>query len=157
MSDEKFKYDFMKYNKYFVLRPNIWLILILFFLCKDIFLMLGVGATAFKGKGQADVSALIVLVNPIFFLSDLPALAVAYVASARRPNAGHFPRLIWRYGRQLILLSAATYILLLVYKLKWDVFSINWLEWLFVATNIFVIIYIVSSEFIKDVFNAFPK
>ena len=156
MSNEKFKYDFMKYNKYFVLRPNIWLILILFFLCKDIFLMLGVGATAFKGKGQADVSALIVLVNPIFFLSDLPALAVAYVASNRRPNAGPILRLIWKYGRQLVLLSASTYILLLVYKMKWDIFSMNWLEWLFITTNIFIIVYVVSSKFIKDVFNEFP-
>ena len=156
MSNEKFKYDFMKYNQYFVLRPNIWLILILFFLCKDIFLMLGVGATAFKGKGQADVSALIVLVNPIFFLSDLPALAVAYVASARGPNAGPILRLIWKYGRQLVLLSASTYILLLVYKMKWDIFSMNWLEWLFITTNIFIIVYVVSSKFIKDVFNEFP-
>ena len=90
VSTERFKYEFIMYNRFFSLRLNLAMKLILVFLCKDFFLMAVVGATAFKGKGSADVSQLMALVRPIFFLADFPAVAVAYAASARRPAPEHF-------------------------------------------------------------------
>ena len=156
MNSDKFKYDFMRYNRYFVLRANILLFLILCYLCKDIFLIMGVGATAFKSKG-GDVSDIMVLVSPIFFISDLPALAVTYALSARQPNAGIFPRRIWKNGRFLLSLSAFLHLFLLGLKIKWELDVMGWIQWLVVVIDIAIVIYINSSEFIKDLFSEFPN
>ena len=156
MNSDKFKYDFMRYNRYFVLRANILLFLILCYLCKDIFLIMGVGATAFKSKG-GDVSDIMVLVSPIFFISDLPALAVTYALSARQPNAGIFPRRIWKNGRFLLSLSACLHLFLLGLKIKWELDVMGWIQWLVVVIDIAIVIYINSSEFIKDLFSEFPN
>ena len=155
MNSDKFKYDFMRYNRYFVLRANILIFFILCYLCKDIFLIMGVGATAFKSKG-GDVSDIMVLVSPIYFISDLPALAVSYALSARQPNAGNLPRLIWRNGRFLLSLSACLHLLLLGLKAKWDFDDMGLVQWLVIVIDIAIVIYVNSSEFIKDLFSEFP-
>jgi len=144
------------YNRFFSLRLNLAMKLILVFLCKDFFLMAVVGATAFKGKGSADVSQLMALVHPIFFLADFPAVAVAYAASARRPDTGAFSRLIWKNGRELILLSTAVYCTLVVYGREWQVANLSWADWGALAANAIIIVYVFQSEYVRDLFADFP-
>ena len=157
MSGEKFKYDYIRYNHYFVLRPNFLLKLIICFLCKDIFLIVVIGASAFKGSGGGGVADLLDLVRPIFFLANIPVLGVLYAWSARRPNAPSLPRLIWRNGRSLILLSLGLYIFLLIFDRGWNIAILSAVDWCAIAINIIIAGYILLSDLVKDIFSQFPQ
>jgi len=146
----------MMYNRFFSLRLNLAMKLILVFLCKDFFLMAVVGATAFKGKGGADVSQLMALVHPIFFLADFPAVAVIYAACVRQPDSGELPRLIWRHGRELILLSTAIYCTLVIYGREWQISSLSWADGAALTVNAAIIVYLLRSEYVRDLFADFP-
>lgn len=104
MKHEKFKYQYLRYNQHFVLRASLSLILIMCFLCKDIFLVAIVGASLFKGGGGQG-SDLIALVSPVYIFASLPVFALFYGLVMRQPDAGYLPRLIWENGRYLLFLS----------------------------------------------------
>ncbi|MBM08837.1 MAG: hypothetical protein CMF69_04565 [Magnetovibrio sp.] len=157
MNGDKFKYDYIRYNHYLVLRPNVLLKLILCFLCKDVFLILVIGASAFKGGGGGSLSDLMDLVRPIFFLANIPTLAVLYAWSARRPNAPSLPRSIWKNGRSLILLSLALYVFLLLFERGWSISSLSTVDWCAVAINIIIAGYILLSNLVRDIFSQFPE
>ena len=146
----------MMYNRFFSLRLNLAMKLILVFLCKDFFLMAVVGATALKGKGGADVSQLMALVHPIFFLADFPAIAVVYAACVRQPHSGELPRLIWSHGQKLILLSTAIYCTLVIYRREWLISNLSWADWAALAINAAIIVYLLKSEYVRDLFADFP-
>ena len=157
MKNVKFKYNFMKYNQYDVLRPSLLLFLILFFLCKDFFMVLIVGAAAFKSKGGGGgLSDLIALVSPTFFFADLPIIGLLYAIGARRPDGGKMPRFFWHKGQYMILLSIILYTLILSSLRGFDISNFSLLDWVVVALNLAVLAYVFSSEFIKDTFAEFP-
>ena len=79
MNNIKFKYHFLKYNAYGVLRPNLPLMLIFGFICKDFFMILIVGSSVLiKAGNGGSGSDLINMVSPVFFFADLPVLALFY-------------------------------------------------------------------------------
>ncbi len=155
MSDTKFKYHYLKYNSYGVLRPSLILILILCFLCKDFFLVAIVGASSFKGAG-AGSNELVTLISPILFLSDLPAIFLFYALSARRPEAGRVPRFIWKYGRLFIALSIFSYIVILFSMRDFTISKLTFLDGSAIAFKLLILIYIYTSSIIADTFGEFP-
>ena len=158
MKNTKFKYDFMKYNQYDVLRPSLPLILILGFLCKDFFMVLIIGAAAFKSKGGGGgLSDLVALVSPAFFFADLPVIGLLYALGARRPISEKLPRFLWHNGRYIILLSIVFYSLILISLRNYEISNFSLLDWIVVAVNLTIVGYIFSSKFIKDTFVEFPE
>ena len=158
MKNVKFKYNFLNYNRYGVLRPSLLLILILFFLCKDFFMVLIVGAAAFKSKGgSGGLSDLVALVSPTFFFADLPVIGLLFSIGARRPDGGKKPCFFWHNGRYMILLSIVLYSLILTSLRGYEISNFSLLDWIVTAVNVVIISYIFSSEFIKDTFSKFPE
>jgi len=158
MKNDKFKYHFMKYNQYDVLRPSLLLLLILCFMCKDFFMVLIVGAAAFKSKGGGGgLSDLVALVSPTFFFADLPVIGLLYALGARRPAGGKLPRFLWHNGRYIILLSIVFYSLILISLRDYEISNFSPFDWIVMALNLAIIGYIFSSEFIKDTFSEFPE
>jgi hypothetical protein len=158
MKNVKFKYDFMKYNQFGVLRPSLLLILILCFLCKDFFMVLIVGLVAFKSKGGGGgLSDLIALVSPTFFFADLPVIVLLFAIGARRPDGGKLLRIAWHNGRYMILLSITIYSLILISLRGYEVSNFSLLDWIVIALNLAIVGYVFSSQFIKDTFAEFPE
>ncbi len=156
MNDLRFKYDFLKYNKYDVLRPNLALVLILFFLCKDFFMVLIVGTSMLKGRGGGGTSDLIAMVHPTFFFAAIPVIGVLYALGSRRPEAGRLPRVLWKNGRFMILLSVLLYLLILTSLRGYDPRGFSLLDWAVILINGGITFYVFSSQLIKDTFNQFP-
>jgi len=156
MNDEKYKYDFLRYNLHHVLRPNALLLLILVYLCKDIILVMFIGVGSFKGGAQPGVSNLVNLVSPKMILSDLPAIAVAFSLILRTPNAGNIPRIIWKHGRSLIALSVILHILLMLMHREFQLFHLGMLEQILIGLDILTAVYVFSSRLVKDIFAEFP-
>ena len=155
MSGESFKYNYLMYNKFFSLRLSLLMKLILAFLCKDFFLVAVVGASALKGGGVG-TSEVMALIHPVFFLADFPAITLAYAAIVRRPESKILPRMIWKKGRELILLSTTIYTTLVIFRRDWDLLGLSWADWIAVSINILIIFYIMKSEYVSDLFNDFP-
>ena len=76
MAETSFKYNFLRYNQYGVLRANWPLKFCLIFLCRHMFLLLALIAMQFKGGGGREMAYLTPLLDKAFIISDLPALAV---------------------------------------------------------------------------------
>ena len=93
-----------------MLRANWPLKFCLIFLCRHMFLLLALIAMQFRGGGGREMAYLTPLLDKAFIISDLPALAVFFVISARRPEAKDVYRWIWRNGRYLIFSSVALYL-----------------------------------------------
>ncbi len=84
MGETPYKYHFMRYNQYGVLRPN-WLVkLILFFLCRHLLLMLAFAAMTFRRMSGADMGHLLPLLDRAYIIADLPVLMVLFVMGARQ-------------------------------------------------------------------------
>ena len=112
MSDQKFKYDYFHYNKFFVLRPPLMLKVSLVLLCKDILLSLMMGASKFK---RAARSARKTLVQPVFILSNLPAFILLLAMVMRTPKGGRWARVVWKNGQVMMALAVILYIATFIY------------------------------------------
>ncbi len=156
MNSEKFKYDYLRYNKYHTLRPNLLLFLILIYLCKDIFFVFVIGAGSFKGGAGPGISNLADLVSPRMIVSNLPAIVVLVSLINRDPEAGRLMRLIWKNGRLMIILSIVIHTLLILSQKEFQFPLLVLSEWMLIGVDIFVGIYIFSSQLVKDIFAEFP-
>lgn len=156
LTDRKFKYDYLRYNRHHVLRPGSVLIGTLCFLIKDMFLIAIVGASALRGGGSQS-SELLNLIHPVFFFSNLPVLAVFYALGMRQPSASALPRLIWKNGRYLIMFAALFYVFLLFHIRGYALLKVGILDGIAIGINAIIFGYIFMSPFIKDLFSEFPE
>ena len=156
-------YDYIRYNRYGVLRPGPELWLALLFQCRHV---IGIGLIAMAGGGRRggmaatgdiDLSSLGHLLNPLFTLADIPALALLLALAARLPGAGDLPRWLWRRGRLLLLASAAIYGGLYLYHLPARPAAIPLGDWLGLAGTAAVAAYAVLSVYLRDLFGEFPE
>ncbi len=156
VSETPYKYHFLRYNQYGVLRPS-WLVkLILFFLCRHLLLLLAFGAMNFKGKAGAEMEHLLPLLDRAYIITDIPALMVLFVMGARRPDASAATRWIWRHGRYLILGSVGLFLLILGVRHGVNQTPLEAIEWAVIAVNIAAATYITKSAYIRDLFTDFP-
>ena len=152
-----YKYHFLLYNQYGVLRPN-WLVkLNLIFLCRHLLLLLAFGGMNFKGKVGPEMEHLLPLLDRTFIITDIPALMVLIVMGTRQPGASAANRWIWRHGRYLILGSIGAFFLIIGVRHGVNQTPLEAVEWAVIAVNIAAAIYIVKSAYIGDLFAEFPQ
>jgi hypothetical protein len=152
----KFKYDHLRYNRYYVLKPNLLLLLIIAYLLKDIFIGLIVAASLVKARG-GDVGALVSISSPRMMFGGIPIVALFYALLNRTPDAGRRIRWIWRNGKHMILASVlANSVLILLSRAQLDSLAgMALVSFLFI--NIACVIYVYRSEIVSDVFAEFPS
>jgi hypothetical protein len=153
----KFKYDHLRYNRYFVLKPNIGLLLIFAYYLKDVFMGAIVAASLFKARGGgAEMGALIAISSPRMLFSAIPVIALFYALLHRVPDAGPRIRWVWRNGKHLILTSALlNSVLILITTTPLDTVAGKLLIG-FLVLNVVIVIYVYRSEVVTDVFAEFP-
>ncbi len=157
MNTEKFKYHFLRYNRFMVLKPNALLICVLLYYVKDFLILVIVAATAFKTRGASpELSAVMSLATPKMALSNFPALLVFYAWGHRNPQGGNIVRWIWRNGRHLILAAAIVNSVTILF----ETVPIGTLQGNiligFLVFNAVAVIYVYRSQPVADVFAEFP-
>lgn len=151
------KYDYLSFNRYDVLRPN-WLFwLVAVFLSRHLLLLFLLGVSHGRTGGGPANPALGALIDPLFFVSDIPALAVLAALCARLPSGGKAVRCLWRNGRVLMLTSCALYLVLLFRQLGLDVAAYHPVTWCMIALTVLVAAVLARSEYLEDLFAGFPE
>ena len=157
MSKETFKYHYLKYNRFHVLRPNFFVRIIWAFYLKDLFLAFVVGASTFKARGASKQAAVILdISNPRFMLASLPIVLLCYALAHRQPMAGRRIRWIWRNGQHLILTAALMNSAMVLMSYQRFFVDGGWILMGALVINIFTIIYVYRSEEVRDLFTEFP-
>ena len=158
MSTEKFKYDFLRYNRHMVLKPHGLLIAIFLYYLKDLLIVVAIAATAFKARGaSSELNAIMALATPKMIFSNFPVLLIVYAWAHRNPNGADFVRTIWRNGRHLILVAAVINSVMIWIQ---PIPPGNLIFGIFLglmALNIITVIYIYRAEQVRDVFAEFPQ
>lgn len=156
MTETPFKYHFMRYNQYGVLRPNLPFILSLLFLSRHILLLIALGGMQIKRSGGSAMEHIIPLLDRSFIISDLPAAAILFMMLARRPTAQASARWVWRHGRNLIFCSVGLYLVIVTIRNGFVFSQYAPVEWAMIVTNVMVAVYAGVSEYLRDLFNEFP-
>ncbi len=158
MNTEKFKYDFLRYNRYHILRPNFLLKVICVYFLKDLFLMAVVAAGVFKARGLSpEISVLLDLVSPRLLFASFPIALIGYGLINRSPDGAALPRLVWKNGRWLILLAAIIHVgLLLSTTVRIDTIG-GIVVLVLIALDIAAVVYVFRSKLVGDVFAEFPE
>lgn len=153
MNNEKFKYDFLEYNKYLVLKPNLSLKIILFFLCKETLFVVFFLAFSFRGD---DSSIMKHLLEPSLMLSNIPALIVLITIFYRKPGAGQMVKNLWKYGRELLFLSSLLGLAVIFQKVGFSLENYSFLAVFFILGYSAAFVYLLFSEQTRDLFREFP-
>lgn len=156
MADQPAKYDYLKYNRYDVLRLN-WLYwVVVLFLTRHVLILMFIGfAKGRSGTGPSD-PALAALLDPLFFASDVPALILLAFTGARLPSGGTGVRTLWRNGRAFITASCLLYLGLLFWQLGGELLTAHAVTWAMIAVNLLVVAVVWRSRYLKDMFGQFP-
>jgi Protein of unknown function (DUF2919) len=95
-----------------------------------------------------------------FMLTDVPAALVLLAIGHRVPNGLSIMRRVWKYGRWLLIVSYIAGIALFSYlneEVMTDPSSWDFPDGMLVVMIDFVIVvYLMRSELVRDVFNDFP-
>lgn len=152
---QRYKYAYSRYNRFHVVKVNLPTAASVLFLSRHIltFLFLGI---AFSRTHIAVNDAFGGLFEPVYMLSDIPALLVFLAMLARHPNSGRLARAAWRLGPYLLLISAAGYLVLLGRQLGFAPGSFGWAAWAMILGTAAAIAYVFLSPYARDVFREFP-
>ena len=150
------KYDYTCYNQHDVLRLNWAYWAITLFLSRHVILFMLISVSAGRGGGGPRNPELAALLDPILFVSDLPALMLLFLAGARLPKSGRNTRYLWRQGRYLLLMSSGLYIGLLLWQEHFDFARFDPVTWGLAALNMCLMIYVMKSGYLRDLFVQFP-
>lgn len=157
MTEQPGKWDYLKYNRYDVLRLN-WLYwMTILFLSRHVLVLMFIGfAKGRSGAGPSD-PAVAALIDPLFFVSDVPALVLLFITGARLPSGGNGARTLWRNGRYLMSASCLLYLALLFWQQGSQILQSHPLTWALIAVNVFVLVVVWRSAYLKDMFDQFPE
>ncbi|MBT3535182.1 MAG: DUF2919 family protein [Rhodospirillaceae bacterium] len=156
MTEQPRKWDYLSYNRYDVLRLN-WLYwTIILFLSRHILVLMFIGFSKGRsGSGPSD-PALAALIDPLFFISDVPALALLAFTGSRLPNGGNGARAVWRNGRYFLSASCLLYLALLFWQQGAQILQSHPLTWALIAVNLIALVAIWWSNYLGDLFGEFP-
>jgi len=147
-------YNIDQYDENLCLRPGIKLILIVLFLSRNLLLPFIVFAVGKNMNGNVNYLLDISNQGAISFISSCPAVVIIFAWTRRRPDAQRLTKIIWKSGRWLLSLSALLDILFRVYiEQGW----INDIALSYIVLNTCIILSLIFSTRIKDVFNDFPQ
>lgn len=156
MTNADRKYHYSCYNHYDVLRLNWAYWAITLFLSRHVILFMLISISAGRGGGGPRNPELAALLDPILFVSDLPALLLLFLAGARLPKSGRATRFLWRQGRILLLSSLALYVALLLWQQGFDVLGFEPVSWGLFGLNLILMVYVMKSGYLRDLFQQFP-
>lgn len=157
MPDQPNKYDYLSYNRYDVLRLN-WLYwVIVLFLTRHIVVLMVLGFARGKSGAGPSNAALASLIDPLFFVSDVPAIILLMVTGARLPSGKKTTRSLWKNGRYFMSASCFLYIALLLWQQGAQILSAHPLTWVLMAVNVGVVVVTWRSRYLKDLFDQFPE
>lgn len=152
-------YDLDDYDKHGSLKPSAALIAVILFLARDILLPLVVGVASIKSDGGTLEYLLAGTHRETRLLLALPALAVLAASLGRTPDRGDWVRGFWRYGRTVLILTAA----MQVPAVLWDLFPHlsrprggDFSAIIFALTNVASILFLLASRRAADTFADFP-
>ncbi len=155
-------YHYRHYNKYDQLRPHWGFWLTILFLTRHIvgFILVSMsgrgGGRVGVGREAIELGDVMSLIEPIYMIADIPALALLYALGSRMPKSGAAVRWVWGAGRPLIIASVAVYLALFALTRGADVASFGLATWVSLALNLLVIGYVLKSGYMKDMFGQFP-
>lgn len=150
------KYDYTRYNHHDVLRLNWAYWGITLFLSRHLILLILLGVSAGRTGAGPRIPELAALLDPVLFVTDLPAVMLLFVAGARLPKSGAAPRYLWAKGRYFLLASCLLYIGVLLWQQDMEVAGFVPLTWGLIALNVGVMAYVLKSRYLKDLFSEFP-
>ena len=150
-------YDYTRYNHHGVLRVNWMLWLVLLYMTRHTlvlaFLLFAASRAQTQGGGLGNAA----LFQPVYMISDLPALALMLAMGARVPQAGKVARAIWHHGRHIILDSIAIYFVFFLWKHWGDIGRLDPVLWGNIFVNLAIAALVMRSRYLADLFNEFPK
>ncbi len=157
-------YDYRRYNQYDVLRPHWGFWLTTLFLVRHTvgFVLVSMSGSGIGGRGGGagrdaiDLGGVMSLIEPIYMIADIPALALLYALGSRQPKSGAAIRWVWRAGRWLIITSVAAYLVLFLLTNGLDAASFGPAAWVSLALSVLVIGYVSKSGYLTDMFGQFP-
>jgi len=156
-------YPFSAYDKYMSLKldSNMWFIIVYFlrpFILKVSTIQMG------RGAKSDSVSGLKNLFYPddfgffLAFIATIPVLLLIFAYAKRKPDASELVQLLWRNGRNLLVLAAITNIIVIFIPYAANIsHSINIYGWGQLALAAAILIYLYSSERVTDTFADFPE
>lgn len=156
MSDSRRKYDYLDYNRHGVLRPGLLFWTVTLFLSRHLILLLLLGVSHGRGGGGPPNPAVAALIDPFFFVSDVPALILLCALGGRLPGGGRLTRMLWRNGRVLLLASCVLYLALLFWQQGGDLATWHPVTWAMVVLTALAGGYIARSSYLRDLFAQFP-
>lgn len=152
---KRYKYSFDRYNRFDVVKVNLPSAASTLFLCRHVLTFLIVGF-AFRRAHVSLSDAFGGTLEPVYMLSDIPALLVCLAMLARHPSSGRLIRMAWRLGPYLLLISGAGYLTLLVRELGFDPGRFGWAVWAMVFSTALSVAYVFLSPYARDLFREFP-
>lgn len=147
-------YEYSRYNHHGALRVNWVLWLVLLYMTRHTLVLALLVFASSRGQTPLGFSALF---EPVYMISDLPALALVLAMGARVPNAGKAARAVWRHGQQIILDSIAIYFVLFIWKHWGAIGRLDLILWGNIFVNLFIAGLVMRSRYLADLFNDFPK
>ena len=91
-------------------------------------------------------------------LAGIPAALLIYAWTRKQPNASDFVKKLWKYGRELIAISAILNILFVfIPLLSGKVSELTTISWLQLTISGLILPVIYKSGYIKDCFSEFPE
>ena len=156
-------YQFKDYDKYFCLKPNLDMWMVILFLLRPYVMLV---STLRMGPGGRDVkgaSFIKELVYPDYpsmmlgVIASIPALLFIFAFIKRKPGAPDFFRKVWHKSALLLVMSSALSIVVIILPLVTGViYRINVIGWVQVAISIVIIPYLLFSKRVKDTFLDYP-
>jgi hypothetical protein len=152
------KYGLDSFDDYLCLRPSRLLIACLVFLCRGLLVLAAFGIA----RGIPAILKGVVDADTLWHdaAASIPAVLVLYALAARLPSAPAFVRVVWRYGRGLMSLSAIAYVALTAAQLGAD--PKRWLASSaaakgLVVAELAVFCYVLLSDRVRQTFLDFPS
>jgi hypothetical protein len=150
-----YKYPYDRYNRFDVVKVNLPSAASILFLSRHILAFLIIGF-AFRRAHVSISDAFGGALEPVYMLSDIPALLVFLAMMARHPSSGRLTRSAWRMGPYLLLISAGGYLALLFHEIGLDAAHFGWAVWTMIFGTVAAVAYVLLSPYARDLFREFP-
>lgn len=146
-------YSFEEYDDHLCLMPNLQIKFILFFLSRSLILPFIVFIIGQNMQGNLNYLNEIEKNSAFFVFASLPSLFVLLAWLFRNPSSFNLIKITWRSGKWLLTLSA---LIDFIFRI-WLYNITNEPTIVLAALDIIIIIYLLTSRRVKDVFSDFPK
>jgi hypothetical protein len=151
-----YHYPARYYDEQLMLKVPILLWFVMAILVRDLALL---GITFVPRSGEA-IHVLRDYVQPLYIIADVPALAVLLAAIRRKPGASGWMRIIWRWGRGLLALSALLHLGLWLIHFgsaqHWNPSRLHEGVILTVVIDAAILSYVLRSSLLADLFRDLP-